>query len=256
MVTLLKKTLRSLKAEGLVETLFKIRRYPFREDLDTIAREVMAIPSAEGRFTEIYRRFYWSIGRTTSGGGSTRACTENLRSKLPDLFNRFSIRSVFDAPCGDFNWMEMVLKRNELKYIGGDIVLPLIESLQAKHTDHKTRFIHIDLTKGQFPASDLMICRDCLFHLSFSDTRSVLRNFVDSKIPYLLTSTHMGEVRNKDIPTASFRLIDLFSAPYHFPREVLYRIDDWREPYPPKENCLWTREQVASALAMFDLSKS
>jgi hypothetical protein len=206
----------------------------------------------EERFTEIYKRRYWSSGKTQSGEGSTLAHTKNLRNKLPELFSAFSIRSIFDAPCGDLNWMKRVLRSNDLNYIGGDIVLPVIERLRAKYSDPKTKFIHIDLTRSAFPFADLMICRDCLFHLSFADTKLVLQNFVDSKIPYLLTATHKGNFQNEDITTGHYRLINLFAAPYHFPHEVQCRIDDWRTPHPQKEMCLWTRGQIISALGKWE----
>jgi hypothetical protein len=50
-------------------------------------------------------------------------------------------------------------------------------------------FIHFDITRDPFPASDVWHCRDCLFHLSFLDIAKALTNFQASAIPYaLLTS--------------------------------------------------------------------
>jgi hypothetical protein len=95
-----------------------------------------------------------------------------------------------------------------------------------------------------------MICRDCLFHLSYSDTESVLRNFLAVGIPYLFTSTHPndGSITNHDIETGDFRFIDLFSAPYYFATNPLYIVDDWIPPDPEKRMCLWSRDQVKEAL--------
>ena len=181
---------------------------------------------------------------------------------MPELFTKFSIKSVFDAPCGDFNWMRYVIKDYRINYIGGDIVLPLIRSHNKTYRNTNTQFIQIDLTKHQFPSANLMICRDCLFHLSFEDAKAVLKNFVESNIDYLLTSTHvnLNNFSNKNVPTGGFRHIDLFSAPYNFPQNVLYRIldwrepepGDWREPEPKREMCLWSREQVTTALNNFN----
>jgi hypothetical protein len=149
--------------------------------------------------------------------------------------------------------MKDVVRKTDILYVGGDIVSPLVDVLNSKYRSARISFIHIDLTKGPFPKAHLMICRDCLFHLSFADAGLVLRNFAISDIPYLLTSTHIHaqHFQNGDITTGEFRLIDLFSAPYHLPREVLARIEDWQPPYPPREMCLWTREQVSSALAQW-----
>jgi len=114
-------------------------------------------------------------------------------------------------------------------------------------------FIHIDLIKANFPQADLMICRDLLIHLSYSDVKSFLKNFVDSGIPYILTTTHKNSgFANKDIATGDFKLMDLFSHPYNFPTNPLVAFDDWVAPNPEGQMCLWSREQVSNALAKFN----
>ncbi len=256
MPSLLNKTLSSLKNRGLIKTLRNVVRYSFnRYPLNLIKRNrfqknVLSLDKIEDRFTAIYERNVWGNDESVSGWGSTLTYTAHLRSQLPALFEKYAVKSVFDAPCGDFNWMRHVLQANELTYTGGDIVEPLIAAHNEKFGSSATRFIHINLIVEKFPLSDLMICRDCLFHLSFRDTRSVLQNFVDSGIPYLLTTTYVnnGLFENKDIQTGDFRLIDLFSAPYILPRDVGFRVDDFQPPEPKREMCLWTREQIASAL--------
>lgn len=179
--------------------------------------------------------------------------TENLRAKLPGVLKEFGIRSILDAPCGDFHWMKDFLKGVEVDYTGGDIVRPLVDRSNARFANGRIRFVVLDLTASAFPKADLMICRDCLFHLSFADTRAMIRNFVASDIPYLLTTTHKNPqaLPNRDIISGDFRLIDLFSAPFHFPADALARIDDWVAPEPEREMCLWSREQAAMALRRF-----
>ena len=146
--------------------------------------------------------------------------------------------------------MRCVLKECTVNYIGGDIVSALVESNSIRYRTDTIKFIHIDLTKDRFPYADLMLCRDCLIHLSYKDIKAVLENFIASRIKYLLTSTlaHSNNYRNEDISSGHHREIDLFSAPYSFPTDVLYRIEDWQEPSPRKEMCLWTRDQVIAAV--------
>jgi hypothetical protein len=213
---------------------------------------VLQLPSAEDRFTWIYRNNFWGSDESVSGTGSTLRYTENLRKELPKVFRELSIRRIFDAPCGDFNWMSHLLKEVDVEYIGGDIVAPLIEHHRSEYARSDVSFVHIDLTKDSFPNADLMICRDCLFHLSYEDTFQVLGGFLQSNIPYLLTSTHRSEgeqFQNHDIKTGDFRLIDLYAAPYCFPLDPLFVIDDWLPPDPERHMCLWTREQVARVVA-------
>lgn len=213
-------------------------------------RKIMPQLNLEDRFTQIYKINYWGSQESASGVGSTLDVTQNLRNELPLLFNQFEIRSIFDGPCGDFNWMQHVVIKAQLQYIGGDIVAPLVESNQSKYASDNVRFIKIDLTKDAIPTTDLMICRDCLFHLSFADIKLVLTNFVQSQTQFLLTTSYKntGNWKNEDIITGHFRLIDLFSAPYQFSTSALYQIEDWLPPDNPRSLYLWSREQVIQAL--------
>jgi hypothetical protein len=242
----------SIRRVGLGATLLKILRYPFAAAARRIAdTRLSSQPSPEDKFTWIYQKNYWQSDESASGDGSTLEYTANLRKELPALFDKFSIRTILDAPCGDFNWMRELLRGMDIAYTGGDIVRPLIESLNEHHGAPGRAFIHLDLAADKLPKADLMICRDCLFHLSYADTRAVLKNYLDSGTPYLLTTTHKnhGGWANQDIRTGFYRQIDLFAAPYHFPAAPLARIDDWVAPFPAREMCLWSREQVADALA-------
>ena len=151
--------------------------------------------------------------------------------------------------------MKHVLENYTIDYIGGDIVKPLVETLNVKYGNAKTHFVYFDITRDAFPEVDLWICRDCLFHLSFNDIHQALKNFVDSNIPYLFASTHITPkgFTNFDIETGDFRLIDLFSAPYCFPKDVHFRVADWISPHPEREMCLWSKEQVIFAMKTFRL---
>ncbi|MBT8568911.1 class I SAM-dependent methyltransferase [Polynucleobacter paneuropaeus] len=241
----------SIKSIGFISTTSKIFKYPIKRMLlNSKSQKIFNKKNIEDRFTSIYSENYWGNTESVSGDGSTLEYTKNLRKLLPLMFQEFSITSIFDAPCGDFNWMHDLLKNLQMRYIGGDIVLPLIQANNRNYGSETTRFIHIDLTQFQFPSVDLMICRDCLFHLSFSDSKLVIENFLKSDIKYLLTSTHKNSnnFQNGDIETGDFRKIDLFSAPYNFPKNPLFRIDDWLKPDPEREMCLWSREQVLESL--------
>ncbi|MEO8174668.1 MAG: hypothetical protein ABI581_16350 [Sediminibacterium sp.] len=205
------------------------------------------VASKESVFTSIWKNNYWSDNESVSGPGSTLAYTENIRKELPSLFERYNIKSVFDAPCGDFTWMKEVLKDSPLNYMGGDIVKGIVDRNNEVNETDKIRFIVFDITTQQFPKSDLWLCRDVFFHLSYKDIVSALKQFVASDIPYFLTTTHFNPDRfaNTDILTGDFRLIDLFKSPYNFPHDVLHRFEDYIEPHPPREMCLFTREQIS-----------
>ncbi|HJV74225.1 MAG TPA: hypothetical protein VJ654_08400 [Noviherbaspirillum sp.] len=224
--------------------LKKILGSPKRKYLRWSKKKVMKAPSIEDRFTWIYQHNFWNNSESVSGSGSTLAFTKNLRSKLPILFAEYDIKTVFDAPCGDFNWMRDVVSRTNIKYLGGDIVLPLVNENNKRYQDERTSFILFDITKDNFPDVDLLICRDCLFHLSYSDIEKFINGLQKSKIKYVLTSSHINTgFENKDILSGDFRNIDLVRFPFDFP-EPLQAIDDWIHPHQPRFMGLWRREDL------------
>lgn len=247
---LINRLMDSLRHDGWLKTSAKVLSYPVRRLTHPPFEKILQSRTVEQRFTWIYRHNHWQSAESASGTGSTLSYTKNLRNELPALVRRLSVSRILDAPCGDFHWMSAVLPELAVDYTGADIVRPLVKSLNRRFANATTRFVHIDLIRDRLPPADLMICRDCLFHLSFADTRAVLENFVAAEIPYLLTTTHRNEGKflNKDIRTGNFRLIDLFAPPYLLPSQTLARIDDWMAPEPERQMCLWTREQVARAL--------
>jgi len=190
---------------------------------------MLELTSPEDRFARIYSTNHWNNPESSSGEGSTLENTHSLRQALPDIFLKHSVHRCLDAPCGDFNWMKSVLEETEIEYVGGDIVRPLIEQNNERYGADSIRFVHLDITTDQLPGADLMICRDCLFHLSFEDIRLFFGQFLKSGIPLLLTSSHSNvgaAFQNADIRTGDFRAIDLFSKPFGFSRDILEQIDD------------------------------
>jgi hypothetical protein len=200
--------------------------------------------NAKALFTHIYETNLWDGTESVSGPGSTAACTENLRRELPALMLRLDARRILDAPCGDFNWFRLVNLPFGVTYIGGDIVEPLVARNTALYGDAKRSFQVMDIRRDPLPASDLWICRDVLFHLSNADVYAVLRNFLNNDISYFLVTTHPERGRNRDIPTGSWRRLNLEREPFFFP-PPLARIDDRAEGLPAREMCLWGRDQIA-----------
>jgi hypothetical protein len=199
-------------------------------------------------FEKIIKENSWSRGRHESpcGPGSSVKYTENLRLHLPLLVEKFNIKSILDAPCGDFNWMKLVVPALDVDYIGADIVSVLIENNVNLYKTDKIKFEVLDITRDKLPNADLMVCRDCLFHLSNDSIKLFLDNFLNSNIKYLLTTTHYNnaDFKNTDIKDGNFRLLDLFSAPFNFNKDVLYQIDDWIDGYNPRGMILLSREQI------------
>lgn len=252
---LARKFNRSLKERGLGPTLSRSVDYPvlrikwFLQNRWFRRAWKNNLPPQE-IFRQIYRRNFWNDRESVSGAGSTLRYTEPLRRSLPGLFAAFNVKTVFDAPCGDFNWMSDVVQKTGIAYIGADIVPDLITAHQRRFSGSGLEFRVGDITADPFPQADLWLCRDCLFHLSYRDIARALENFAASAVPYIFTTTStVGPgFTNTDIHTGGFRMIDLFAPPFHFPKSPLLRVNDYVEPHPPREMCLWSREQIAQLL--------
>jgi len=198
-------------------------------------------------FTRIYDTKYWYNGESLSGPGSNLEYTANLRQELPKLFDIFNIKTVLDAPCGDMNWMRHVLHEcKDIDYIGGDIVLRMIETNKRLYGNNRIRFQVIDITTDKLPPVDLMICRDCLFHLPEYKIREFFDNFLKSDIKYLLTTTHeTDDTKNRSINPGEWFKIDLLSSPYNFSSNARFKIVDWIPGETPRHMFMWDKEQIA-----------
>ena len=141
----------------------------------------------------------------------------------------------------------MIQWNTPISYIGGDIVEPLIERNLALYGSDSTMFVRLDIVNEALPKADMWICRDCLSRLSERDIFLTLENFIKSDIAYILTSAHPCDL-NTDIPTGSFRLLNLHLPPLSLGKTIRM-IDDWIDGYPIRYLALWGQEAVKDALA-------
>jgi SAM-dependent methyltransferase len=247
MTAILTRILSSIRSDGPPKVLAKCIRFPFRRYQSYRFNHVLQNGTPAQIFSKIYKRKgYWASTESTSGAGSTLDYTANLRQQVPELFKVFSIKSIYDAPCGDFNWMRLVIKKSDITYYGVDIVPEMIDKIRRQYGTQKVSFKCADITLDEFPKVDFWLCRDCLFHLSNRDIILALRNFLLSDTPLVHTTTHLNTTgfENVDIRTGGFRLIDLFSAPYFSPKKYWpgYRIGSNRGLH---ERCAFGQERTS-----------
>lgn len=171
-----------------------------------------------GVFREAFHANHWGAERR-SGPGSTPDQTAEIAGALPSLLERLEVRRLLDVPCGDFSWMATVELR-DVSYIGGDLVPEIVEETRRRHGAADRAFLELDLTTSDLPAADLLLCRDCLVHLSNEDVGAALENVVRSGIQWLLTTTFPAEPTNLDIVTGDWRPIDLTKPPFDLPQPV------------------------------------
>ncbi len=167
-------------------------------------------------FRDIYRRNHWSGPESRSGLGAGVDQTAALATALPDLLRRLGVEVLLDLPCGDYGWMRRI-ELPVVRYIGADLLPELIRPLQQRFGGGRRSFVVLDLTRDPLPEADLLLCRDCLVHLSFGDIRRALGNVLRSGIPWLLTTTFPEGEANEEIATGDWRPLDLERDPFGFP---------------------------------------
>lgn len=175
--------------------------------------------SDKERFNAIYRHNLWNNEESLSGGGSTLRKTATLRTELPTLLRQYGIQAILDAGCGDFNWMkELRLGLGNVHYIGVDIVKDVITANQSRFGGPRTRFLELDISRDTLPTTDLILCRQVLFHLPFSAIFAALVNFKRSGSRYLLATHFPTTTANTDIPMSGMcRALNFEQPPFSFP---------------------------------------
>ncbi len=192
-------------------------------------------------FRKIFDTNYWKGEQSVSGTGSDPTQTDVIRTEVPALLTRIGARSMLDAPCGDFAWLRDVDLPVE-RYIGADIVPPLVDRLRAGFATAQRSFIVADLVQDTLPAVDLILCRDCLVHLPYVDITRAVENFRASGATWLLTTTFPGRSANRDIRVGRWRPLDLQAAPFHWPVPddvILEKCTESDGRYPDKSLALW-----------------
>lgn len=162
-------------------------------------------------FSDIFRNKEWATGDTLSGPGSTLEYTIELRKELPQLLNRWNIRQLLDAPCGDYHWMSRTGLEG-IEYTGADVVPELIALNQQKYRG--VQFIVADICKDPLPVADAVLCRDCFIHLSNQQVCDAITNFKKNGIRYLITNTYPVSF-NEEIPTGYYRPVNMEKTPFN-----------------------------------------
>lgn len=208
------------RVKSFVKTRFPRAVAAYRE-----ARAAWQRPSLPKVFSEIYHKNLWKDPESVSGRGSTLARAATIMARLPPLLEELRAETLLDAPCGDFNWMRHT-DLGRVRYIGGDVVPDLIERNRRLYGGGGRTFLVLDVTKSRLPRADVILCRDCLIHLSFARIRSAVANFKRSGATYLACTTHTSVRENTDCPDGGWRSVNLELPPFNFPRPLKLIVED------------------------------
>ena len=200
-------------------------------------------------FSKIYISRFWKTGKNLSGTGSDINVAKYYSQELREVIKKKKFFSIFDCGCGEFGFMDETIKGLKIGYIGGDLVNSILKLNKINYPNYK--FIKFDILKNNLPEVKLLHIRDCLFHFSYNDILKALNNFCNSKIKYILLTSHKSLIlKNYDIITGDFRYLDFSKQPFYFKNEIL-KIKDYIFPHFPKYSYLWSNPQIKFFLKKF-----
>jgi|SRR5579872_1008878 len=199
-------------------------------------------------FKYIYKENSWLNKNTRSGNGSDLTETPIIRLQIPQLIEKYGIKTMLDAGCGEFFWQkELDLSSLEL-YMGIDIVPEIIEHNSKRYQTDRCTFALLDIVSQPIPTVDMILCRDVFQHLSDTDIQQAINAMKKSGSKYLLTSTFVNKNQNED-PTKHPRPLvarvtgrgrNLQLAPFNFPKPI----DIIEEGFENKTLGLWKIEDL------------
>ena len=139
-------------------------------------------------FEKIYKENIWEGTESVSGIGANKIQTEKIIDEIPNVIKELQVKTIFDIPCGDFNWFKNIDLSSKI-YLGGDIVKKIITQNNQNYKRNNINFIEFNLIEDVQKPMDLVFCRDCLVHFSINDIKRALINIKESNSKYLMTTT-------------------------------------------------------------------
>ena len=169
-------------------------------------------------------------------GSSSIEGTKKIRDELWPLFERHGIRSMFDAGCNDCAWAQAIDDR--IIYSGGDISAEIIADARKKFPNLNVKVF--DVTTDTIPTVDLLFIRDVTIHLSNADKLRMLHNWLDSSVPWLLTTTDPEHQKNLEIEC------DVNGFPW---AGINWQLPPWNFPEP--RDCIIEQVNGSRRLALW-----
>jgi len=118
------------------------------------------------------RGWLGGLPETPCGHGSKVEVTKEQRVWIPEITEKYGIRTVADIGAGDLNWIKLM--KWDVEYTAYDLV--------QRHES----VINFDLIQDTPPAVDMILCLWVLNHLPFESCKVALANIKASGSKYLM----------------------------------------------------------------------
>ena len=186
-------------------------------------------------FFLIYKTNHWNKyekvdknNLLVSGPGSLPGSvqTKNIIDNLDLFIKKNNIQSMLDMPCGDFSWMQdLIKKNNSISYTGYDIVEDIISYNNKKYSKNNVSFFCKDIiNEKNFDNFDLIFIRDFFIHIDNASIDVLLKNIKSSKVRFLACSNNNNEF-NKNIVIGQHRKVNLTIEPFYM-KEIFHTFSE------------------------------
>ena len=186
-------------------------------------------------FTSIFKSKHWAHGDmpdeyiSVSGHGSNinSEQSNNLIYSLVEFIKKNNINSILDMPCGDFLWMNKLLKQIEIRnYLGLDIVEEIIDQNIKLYENEHIKFKSCDIVDFETSEDfDLVLMRDFFIHTNNEDIKRILMNIKKMNIKYFAFENYSVS-KNVDVVPGKHRKINLKLDPFNL-MEPFYSFKDY-----------------------------
>ena len=183
---------------------------------------IRPVCSSEIRFTKVYDNNLWldKVSRSGIGSNPSSDAVKMDIAALDRIFDFINPTKIIDVPCGDMAWVPIFLKDKNIEYKGYDIVPSIIKKNKESHP--LLYFEIFNAITQVLPQTDVVLCRDLLNHLSISDIKSVLHNFIQSGNEYFIISNNKGAINEeKKMENGDSRPIDITTYPFSFGKIIM-----------------------------------
>ena len=186
-------------------------------------------------FFLIYKTNHWNKyekvdknNLLVSGPGSLPGSvqTKNIIDNLDLFIKKNNIQSMLDMPCGDFSWMQdLIKKNNSINYTGYDIVEDIISYNNKKYSKNNVSFFCKDIiNEKNFDNFDLVFIRDFFIHIDNACINILLKNIKSSKVRFLACSNNNNDF-NKDVVVGRYRNVNLTIKPFYM-KEIFHTFSE------------------------------
>lgn len=197
----------------------------------------------ETHFIQTYKLNSWNSNESKSGPGSEKnsklvlLCIDIIISLINDNLKDINTLILADIPCGDFNWINILLsdimQKTHIKnidYYAYDIVDDIQNNFNTLYNLANVNyyFTKFDATQKISIKAHIILCKELFIHLSYKDINLVLNNFTKSESLFLVCSDHNENITvNHDINYGCYgecRNISLVLDPFNLTNYIMKNV--------------------------------